>query len=98
MQYDLQLYGRFSNEWFIANDKSTFNENKTPSKGDSTMNICEERHSPKYKVVYKGVKGSYYSPTWLVCPSCLEHKAGFSDKDEILLVKEIWVSLDNYIC
>jgi len=53
------------------------------------MNICEERHSPKYKVVYKGVKGSYYSPTWLVCPSCLEHKAGFSDKDEILLVKEI---------
>ena len=50
------------------------------------MNICEERHAPKYKIIYKGVRGSCYNPTWLVCPNCLENETCFSDKDQILSV------------
>lgn len=50
------------------------------------MNICEERHSPKYKIVYRGVPGSRYNPTWLVCPICLEQKKCFGNEEEILMV------------
>lgn len=53
------------------------------------MNICEERHSPKYKVIYRGVTGSCYTPTWLVCPSCLESKPEFGDKEQILSVMTV---------
>lgn len=49
-------------------------------------NICEERHSPKYKIIYKGVCGSNYNPEWLVCPICLETKTCFGDKEQILSV------------
>ncbi len=50
------------------------------------MNLCEERHTPKYKVTYTGVKGSRYNHVWLVCPICLENKKCFSDKDQILSI------------
>ena len=50
------------------------------------MNICEFRHSPKYKIVYKGVKGSRYNPEWLVCPNYMEGKGCFADKEQILSV------------
>ena len=53
------------------------------------MNICELRHSPKYKIIYKGVKGSKYNPEWLVCPICLEGKTCFGDKEQILSVMTI---------
>lgn len=53
------------------------------------MNICKEQHSPKYKVIYKGAKGSGYNPTWMVCPNCLENKTCFGDKEQILSVRSI---------
>jgi hypothetical protein len=36
------------------------------------MNICEDRHEPKYEVKYKPAKGNQHSPVWLVCELCLE--------------------------
>jgi hypothetical protein len=51
------------------------------------MNICEERHSPKYKIIYKGSKGSRYNPEWLVCPTCLDSQKCFGNKEQILAVK-----------
>jgi len=48
------------------------------------MNYCEERHSPKYKIIYKGAANSKYNPEWLVCEMCLQNKNCFSDKDQIL--------------
>jgi hypothetical protein len=53
------------------------------------MNICEERHTPKYEVTYKGVNGSRYNYVWLVCPTCLENKKCFGDKDQILSVMAV---------
>jgi len=50
------------------------------------MNICEERHTPKYKVTYKGVKGRSYNPEWLVCSTCLSGKTCFGDKEQILSI------------
>ncbi len=50
------------------------------------MNICEERHAPKYNVIYKVVKGSSYNPEWLVCSACLSGKNCFGDKDQILSI------------
>jgi hypothetical protein len=53
------------------------------------MNICEERHLPKYKVIYKGVQGSSYNPVWMVCPNCIEGKTCFGDKKQILSVMAV---------
>ncbi|HEY4680275.1 MAG TPA: hypothetical protein VIH04_03300 [Nitrosarchaeum sp.] len=53
------------------------------------MNICEERHSPMYKVIYRGAKGSHYNPVWMVCPNCLECKPWFGDKEQILSVMTV---------
>lgn len=53
------------------------------------MNICEERHFPEYKIIYKGVRGSKYNPTWMVCPICIEHKKCFSDEEQILEMVKI---------
>lgn len=52
-------------------------------------NFCESRHTPKYKIQYKGTADSNYKPTWLVCPNCMENKPCFGDKNNILLVTEI---------
>lgn len=52
------------------------------------MNLCEERHSPTYKIIYKGFKGSKYNPEWLVCSICFE-KYYFNDKDQILKVLSV---------
>lgn len=52
-------------------------------------NFCEERHTPKFKIKYKGsVEGSYH-PTWLVCPNCLENKPCFGDRKNIVSMIEI---------
>jgi len=50
------------------------------------MNICDERHSAEYHVIYRGVKGSNYNPKWAVCSNCLENKPCFGDKEQILMV------------
>ena len=47
------------------------------------MNICEERHEPKYQITYKPAKGSQQAPLWLVCESCLSNEHCFGDKDQI---------------
>lgn len=49
------------------------------------MNICEDRHEPKYQITYGGAKGSNSNPhVWLVCESCFNTKdcfnSGFLDK------------------
>ena len=50
------------------------------------MNICNEEHSPEYKVVYTGAKGSSYTPAWLVCSNCFNTKKCFCDQSQILTV------------
>ena len=45
------------------------------------MNLCEDRHEPKYKVTYKPAKGNHNSPVWLVCENCLENKLHFGSED-----------------
>ena len=51
------------------------------------MNICEDRHEPKYQITYKPAKGSVYTPTWLVCENCMENKRHFGQEDIIESVK-----------
>jgi len=48
------------------------------------MNLCEDRHEPKYQVTYKPAPGQNYTPVWLVCESCLENKRHFGS-DELVL-------------
>jgi len=50
------------------------------------MNICNEEHSPEYKVIYAGAKGSSYTPVWLVCSDCFNTEKCFSDESQILTV------------
>ena len=58
------------------------------------MNICEDRHEPKYQVTYKSAQPKYYAPfesvtsrsfapVWLVCDLCMENKQYFGSEDEI---------------
>ena len=49
------------------------------------MNRCEDRHEPKYKVIYKPALGRDYCSTWLVCEQCFE-KSHFGSDD---LVKSV---------
>jgi len=54
------------------------------------MNICEDRHEPKYQVTYKSTKPKYtplesvtsrrYTPVWLVCEACMENKECFGSQ------------------
>ena len=53
------------------------------------MNICDERHFPKYKIVYKGAKKSNHTPNWYVCSNCLESKHYFFDENEIIKIIQI---------
>ena len=46
------------------------------------MDICDDRHNPKYQVKYLAAKGSDYYPTWLVCETCMGKRC-FSDKTQI---------------
>jgi hypothetical protein len=45
------------------------------------MNLCEDRHEPAFRVVYKPAKGQIYTPEWLVCENCLENKRHFGSDD-----------------
>jgi hypothetical protein len=47
------------------------------------MNICEEKHEPKYQVTYKPAPGGQYIPVWLVCESCMENKRHFGSEEQI---------------
>ena len=47
------------------------------------MNICQERHEPKYQVKYKPAKGHQQSPVWLVCENCLDNRKCFGSNDII---------------
>ena len=51
------------------------------------MNICVERHEPKFKVTYKSSKDGTYIPVWLVCDICMQDKACFGSEDEIKKVE-----------
>jgi hypothetical protein len=53
------------------------------------MNICEERHEPKYQITYKSAKGGTYIPVWLVCQSCIDNKKHFGADYEIISVKTL---------
>jgi len=50
------------------------------------MNQCEDRHEPKFKVIYKPALGHDYCPTWLVCEACFE-KNHFGSDDLIQSVE-----------
>ena len=43
------------------------------------MNVCEDRHEPKYQVTYKSTKGNLQGPVWLVCESCFNKRPFGSD-------------------
>ena len=61
------------------------------------MNVCEYRHTPKYEITYKGIKGSRYNHVWLVCSTCFENKKCFGDKEQIVnMVKINDLSLINF--
>jgi len=47
------------------------------------MNICDDRHEPKYQIIYKSAKGRNYAPVWLVCENCLENQEHFGSEDQI---------------
>ena len=47
-----------------------------------TMNQCSEVHTPTYKIIYKGTRGSDYEPEWLVCEACHE-KRHFGTSEDI---------------
>ncbi len=51
------------------------------------MNVCEDRHEPKYQITYKPAKGRVYTPEWLVCESCMENKTHFGSEEEIHTVR-----------
>ena len=51
------------------------------------MNICEERHEPKYQVTYKAAQGGKIAPVWHVCENCMENRRCFGSPDEIESVK-----------
>ena len=51
------------------------------------MNICEERHEPKYQVTYKAAKGGAHTPKWLVCENCMENRRCFGAEEEIETVE-----------
>ena len=51
------------------------------------MNVCEERHDPKYQITYKPAKGGEYIPVWLVCESCMENKRHFGSDELIETVR-----------
>jgi len=59
------------------------------------MNICDEKHLPKYKIVYKGAKKSNYNSIWFVCSNCLETKRYFYDENEIIKITRIKSSQTN---
>ncbi len=51
------------------------------------MNVCEDRHEPKYHITYKSASGREYTPVWLVCESCMENKKHFGSEEEIETVR-----------
>ena len=51
------------------------------------MNVCEDRHEPKYHITYKSAPGRGYTPVWLVCESCMENKKHFGSEEEIETVR-----------
>ncbi len=58
------------------------------------MNLCDERHEPKYRVTYKAAHGhnyahtvSTYNPEWLVCKTCMQNKRHFYSDDQVKSVE-----------
>ncbi|MHA7646912.1 hypothetical protein [Nitrosopumilus sp. S4] len=47
------------------------------------MNICEDRHIPKYLVTYKPAMNGQHNPKWLVCEGCLATRKCFGDESDI---------------
>lgn len=53
------------------------------------MNVCEERHEPKYVITYKPAEGGEYQPKWLVCEACMENRKCFGSEELIESVEII---------
>ncbi len=62
------------------------------------MNICEDRHEPKYQITYRSAKPKFYTPlesvtlrrynpVWLVCEACMENKECFGTHDDIEIME-----------
>ncbi len=52
------------------------------------MNICNETHTPIFKIIYKGAKGSNYQPEWLVCENCHEKRI-FGTLEDTVSIKSL---------
>ncbi|MFQ5781833.1 MAG: hypothetical protein ACE5GR_02105 [Nitrosopumilus sp.] len=53
------------------------------------MNICSDKHKPKYEITYKSAKHGTHTPVWLVCESCMENRNCFGSDDLIESVRII---------
>ncbi len=53
------------------------------------MNTCNYKHTPTYKITYKGSKGSKHTHEWLVCKICVEEKSCFGNNDDILRIVQV---------
>jgi hypothetical protein len=54
------------------------------------LNICDERHEPKYQVTYKGAKRTNQNtPVWLVCEDCIGNKDCFSTGILVQRIKSV---------
>ena len=47
------------------------------------MNICNDQHSPMYKITYKPTTLSSVSDEWLVCEKCFGKEEFFGKSGEI---------------
>ena len=52
------------------------------------MNICEDRHEPKFKVTYKPAPGHEYCPVWMVCAQCFE-KSHFGSEELVRSIESL---------
>ena len=52
------------------------------------MDICSERHTPIYKITYRGANNDTYKPEWLVCERCHEKRI-FGTPDDIISLEKL---------
>ncbi len=55
------------------------------------MNICYDRHDPKYEIKYKPSRPGVFPSVWLVCEQCFGKPEFFGSINEI----ESIISLEN---
>jgi hypothetical protein len=55
---------------------------------ENKMDKCSEKHTPAYKITYRGAKSTTYKPEWLVCEWCHEKRI-FGTLDDIVSLEKL---------